>query len=237
MPDLWMRWGSSHFFSFISCSFWVGGLGVKIFCSQSWCTDGAQQDPNIMTKSQNFLSTVNKLDNKHFMLGMPFFLSVSLSFFLSFFLSACLSFFLSFFLSNFPPAFYLFQGCVDRHTFFFGSACITSTHVPGLFLAMFLNELYDQFYFRLINDFLWQVLRIDISTITADRSVVDSALHVCFSSSSLKQLLVITSTSRLMKLDSHNGLLLSEVGTYSSLQFNVENNMGLHRFYFTLNCD
>ena len=159
------------------------------------------------------------------MLGMPFFLSVSLSFFLSFFLS------------NFPPAFYLFQGCVDRHTFFFGSACITSTHVPGLFLAMFLNELYNQFYFRLINDLLWQVLRIDISTITADRSVVDSALHVCFSSSSLKQLLVITSTSMLMKLDSHNGLLLSEVGTYSSLQFNVENNMGLDRFYFTLNCD
>ena len=97
--------------------------------------------------------------------------------------------------------------------------------------------LYDQFYFRLINDLLWQVLRIDISTITVDRSVVDSALHVCFSSSSLKQLLVITSTSRLMKLDSHNGLLLSEVGTYSSLQFHVENNMGLHRFYFTLNCD
>lgn len=56
-----------------------------------------------------------------------------------------------------------------------------------------------------------EVLRIDISTITADRSVVDSALHVCFSSSSLKQLLVITSTSRLLKLDSHSGILLSEV--------------------------
>ena len=155
---------------------------------------------------------------------MPFFLSVSLSFLLSFSLI---------FLLHFTSFKVVWTGI----HFFFGSACITSTHVPGLFLAMFLNELYDQFYFRLINDFLWQVLRIDISTITADRSVVDSALHVCFSSSSLKQLLVITSTSRLLKLDSHSGLLLSEVGTYSSLQFNVENNMGLHRFYFTLNCD
>lgn len=154
---------------------------------------------------------------------MPFFLSVSLSFFLSFSLiSSCIL-----------P---LSRLCGQAYIFF-GSACITSTHVPGLFLAMFLNELYDQFYFRLTNDFLWQVLRIDISTITADRSVVDSALHVCFSSSSLKQLLVITSTSRLLKLDSHNGLLLSEVGTYSNLKFNVENNIGLHRFYFTLNCD
>jgi len=56
-----------------------------------------------------------------------------------------------------------------------------------------------------------EVLRVDISTITTDRSIVDSALHVCFAPSSLKQLLVVTSTSRLLKLDSQNGVLLSEV--------------------------
>lgn len=52
---------------------------------------------------------------------------------------------------------------------------------------------------------------MDISTFTTDRSVVDSALHVCFAPSSIKQLLVVTSTSRLVKLDSQNGVLLSEV--------------------------
>ena len=52
---------------------------------------------------------------------------------------------------------------------------------------------------------------MDISTITADRSIVDSAFHVCFAPSSVKQLLVVTSTIRLLKLDSHNGVLLSEV--------------------------
>ena len=60
---------------------------------------------------------------------------------------------------------------------------------------------------------LLQVLRVDISTITTDRSIVDSALHVCFAPSSLKQLLVVTSTSRLLKLDSQSGVLLSEVCT------------------------
>ncbi|CAH3162897.1 unnamed protein product [Porites lobata] len=67
-----------------------------------------------------------------------------------------------------------------------------------------------------------EVLRVDISTITADRSIVDSALHVCFAPSSVKQLLVVTSTIRLLKLDSHNGVLLSEMsnihrGSCSSL--------------------
>ncbi|PFX32008.1 WD repeat-containing protein 90 [Stylophora pistillata] len=72
-----------------------------------------------------------------------------------------------------------------------------------------------------------EVLRVDISTITADQSIVDSACHVCFSPHSLKQLLVITSTSRLLKLDSHSGLLLSEVsnihrGNCSSLAVNCD---------------
>lgn len=57
----------------------------------------------------------------------------------------------------------------------------------------------------------FEVLRVDISTITTDRSIVDSALHVCFAPSSVKQLLVVTSTTRLLKLNSHNGVLLSEV--------------------------
>ena len=52
---------------------------------------------------------------------------------------------------------------------------------------------------------------MDISTFTTDRSVVDSAVHVCFAPSLIKQLLVVTSTSRLVKLDSQNGVLLSEV--------------------------
>lgn len=67
-----------------------------------------------------------------------------------------------------------------------------------------------------------EVLRVDISIITTDRSIVDSALHVCFAPSSLRQLLVVTSASRLLKLDSQNGVLLSEVsnihrGSCSSL--------------------
>ena len=57
----------------------------------------------------------------------------------------------------------------------------------------------------------WQVLRVDISIITTDRSIIDTALHVCFSPSSLKQLLVVTSSARLLKLHSENGVLLSEV--------------------------
>ena len=52
---------------------------------------------------------------------------------------------------------------------------------------------------------------MDISIITTDRSIVDSALHVCFAPSSVKQLLVVTSASRLLKLDAQNGVLLSEV--------------------------
>ncbi|XP_068672849.1 WD repeat-containing protein 90-like isoform X2 [Montipora foliosa] len=56
-----------------------------------------------------------------------------------------------------------------------------------------------------------EVLHVDISTITTDRSIVDTALHVCFSPSSLKQLLVVTSNARLLKLHSQNGVLLSEV--------------------------
>ncbi|XP_067044850.1 WD repeat-containing protein 90-like isoform X1 [Acropora muricata] len=56
-----------------------------------------------------------------------------------------------------------------------------------------------------------EVLRVDISIITTDRSIIDTALHVCFSPSSLKQLLVVTSSARLLKLHSENGVLLSEI--------------------------
>ena len=52
---------------------------------------------------------------------------------------------------------------------------------------------------------------MDISSVMADRSVVDSAFHVCFAPSSVRQLLVVTSSSRLLKLDSSSGILLSEV--------------------------
>ena len=46
---------------------------------------------------------------------------------------------------------------------------------------------------------------------TSDRTAVDSALHVCYAPPALKQLLVVTSSARLLKLDAHSGLLLSEV--------------------------
>lgn len=61
-----------------------------------------------------------------------------------------------------------------------------------------------------------EVLRVDITPVTANQnqlqSFVDSAKLVCFSPSSLDQLLLVTQQARLLKFSASNGQLLSEVG-------------------------
>ena len=58
---------------------------------------------------------------------------------------------------------------------------------------------------------------------------VDTAVCVCFAPPPVNQLLVVTSSSRLLKLNSHNGLLLSEVCYIGRWVF-VESTSGLTAF-------
>ena len=44
---------------------------------------------------------------------------------------------------------------------------------------------------------------------------VDSAVRLCYAPASLRQLLVVTTGCRLLKLDAYTGQLLSEVGSCS----------------------
>lgn len=57
-------------------------------------------------------------------------------------------------------------------------------------------------------------MRIDISSLnTADsgRNVIDSAVKVKYSPTSMKQLLVTTASNKLLKFDARTGKILAEV--------------------------
>ncbi|XP_031573056.1 WD repeat-containing protein 90-like, partial [Actinia tenebrosa] len=57
-----------------------------------------------------------------------------------------------------------------------------------------------------------EVLRVDITTVASPgRAHIDTATMVAFATPELNQLLVVTSSNRLLKLNGSNGLLLSEV--------------------------
>ena len=59
-----------------------------------------------------------------------------------------------------------------------------------------------------------QLLRIDITSLNpADntRTVIDSAVKVCYTPAGTRQLLVTTTTNRLLKFDARTGKLLAEV--------------------------
>ncbi|KAK3717349.1 hypothetical protein QZH41_011587, partial [Actinostola sp. cb2023] len=56
-----------------------------------------------------------------------------------------------------------------------------------------------------------EVLRVDITTVLTTPGHIDTAVLVSFSAPDLNQLLVMTSSNRLLKLNASNGLLLSEI--------------------------
>ena len=58
-----------------------------------------------------------------------------------------------------------------------------------------------------------QILRVDVTAVShnMESPEVDTAMIVCFAPPPVNQLLVVTSSCRLLKLDSNNGMLLSEV--------------------------
>ena len=64
-------------------------------------------------------------------------------------------------------------------------------------------------------------MRIDISSLSTDtsRTTLDSAVRVKYTPHNVKQLLVTTSSNKLLKFDARGGKILSEVGTLFTCVF------------------